>query len=111
MHDTPASLEPLPGPLRRWWDSGLAWSWRHSPVAVAAGTREPPVGARLAQAGRPETDQVIGSEPVEVSSSGTSTSAVPVATVRATEVGAMVRSRLPRNGFQVALGGRPTVVA
>ena len=22
--------------LKRWWDSDLAWSWRHSPVAMVA---------------------------------------------------------------------------
>ena len=26
----------MAGPLSRWWDSDIAYSWRSSPVAVAA---------------------------------------------------------------------------
>jgi peptide/nickel transport system permease protein len=36
MHEPFASAERLSARLRRWWDSDIAWSYRHSPVAIAA---------------------------------------------------------------------------
>jgi peptide/nickel transport system permease protein len=36
MHEPLASAERLSARLRRWWDSDIAWSYRHSPVAIAA---------------------------------------------------------------------------
>jgi peptide/nickel transport system permease protein len=37
MPESAAVHESLRDRLRRWWDSDIAWSFRHSPVAIAAG--------------------------------------------------------------------------